>query len=232
MKLDPINPAPPVTRIVFSISSNFGFGSTRPLATPPPGERTAIVNKKDGIHPVLLLLHRFCPRATCSLAYVSNRQLASPLSRPSLPCGRSGCSPVNRPSSPGLSQFPTHHFEIHALDLPGDLRPLIMFPDALFRGPSRCLAHRRIRNQKLQPVRQVPNISGRRSVKAASSSTENKVLLGLCLVKTYLPLPILMLRGGSTVSLRCCCRRSSWSIARQSCFRSELDLRPTLLCYL
>src|SRR5580692_4882668 len=55
MKLDPINPAPPVTKIVFSISSNFGFGSTRPLATPPPGERTANVIKKDGIHPVLLL---------------------------------------------------------------------------------------------------------------------------------------------------------------------------------
>lgn len=58
MKLDPIKPAPPVTRIVFSINIK-----AAELQGPPCGEEHLlasgfpIVNKKDGNDPVLLVLH-------------------------------------------------------------------------------------------------------------------------------------------------------------------------------
>jgi hypothetical protein len=55
--------------------------------------------------------------------------------------------------------LPAHGFEIYALDLGGNLRPLIMLADAAPRRQSRGLPDSLIRNQESQAVSQIRDIT-------------------------------------------------------------------------
>ena len=128
MKFDPIKPAPPVTRIVFSIAVELASNAIAPTARPIVArERSSNCKQKE----------RDSPRPLVGTFGFVQTKVPHGLRRLSYPhlslrCRRRSCYAPNRPLGRSLRQLPAHHFEIHPCDRRGNLRPLTMFADARF----------------------------------------------------------------------------------------------------
>jgi len=67
--------------------------------------------------------------------------------------------PFTRLFDSGFGQIPAHGFEINSFNLHRNHVPLITVENAAFGRFSCGLAHRRIRNQELQPLRQIRDVT-------------------------------------------------------------------------